>query len=229
MKRPSREINIFSMSALDLFASAMGAFILLTVILFPYYQKNAKIVEELNKIKNTLAKTQQQLTTCQTQQQKIQNRLQTCEQKRQECEQQKQACENKLKQTFLAIVLKWTTLKQDVDLHVIDTEGNEFYYSTHNRERNDFPNSDAELSVDTTQGPGIEIWENPLAKTGDYKIYINLYTRHGNAKNPTVKTTVYYRDGSKKMHDVTLSTEGHKVLVATVNVNSEGDVTVASP
>jgi len=39
MLRRNREINIFSMSALDLFASALGAFILLTLILLPYYLK----------------------------------------------------------------------------------------------------------------------------------------------------------------------------------------------
>jgi hypothetical protein len=47
MKRPSREINIFSLSALDLFASAMGSFILIAVMLFPYYQKSA-IVRDLD-------------------------------------------------------------------------------------------------------------------------------------------------------------------------------------
>ena len=47
MRRPSREINIFSISALDLFASAMGSFILIAVMLFPYYQKSA-IVRELD-------------------------------------------------------------------------------------------------------------------------------------------------------------------------------------
>jgi len=47
MKRPSREINIFSVSALDLFASAMGSFILIAVMLFPYYQKSA-IVRDLD-------------------------------------------------------------------------------------------------------------------------------------------------------------------------------------
>lgn len=36
MKLKSREINIFSMSALDLFASGMGAFILLAVISLPF-------------------------------------------------------------------------------------------------------------------------------------------------------------------------------------------------
>ena len=37
MKRRSREINIFSMSALDLFASALGAFILIAIVIFPYF------------------------------------------------------------------------------------------------------------------------------------------------------------------------------------------------
>jgi len=39
MRRKNKEINIFSMSALDLFASAMGAFILIAVVALPYYLK----------------------------------------------------------------------------------------------------------------------------------------------------------------------------------------------
>lgn len=42
-RNKSREINIFSMSALDLFASALGAFILIAVIALPYYLNNARI------------------------------------------------------------------------------------------------------------------------------------------------------------------------------------------
>ena len=37
MKKRSRELNIFSMSALDLFASALGAFILITIVLLPFF------------------------------------------------------------------------------------------------------------------------------------------------------------------------------------------------
>ena len=37
MKRRNREINIFSMSALDLFASALGAFILIAIVIFPHF------------------------------------------------------------------------------------------------------------------------------------------------------------------------------------------------
>lgn len=38
MKRPDRESSVFSTSAIDLFASALGAFILLVMLLFPYYR-----------------------------------------------------------------------------------------------------------------------------------------------------------------------------------------------
>lgn len=42
MKRRSRDINIFSMSALDLFASALGAFILIAIVVFPYFPNTAR-------------------------------------------------------------------------------------------------------------------------------------------------------------------------------------------
>jgi len=49
MRRPSRQLNIFSISALDLFASAMGAFVIIAVILFPYYMKNDDFMERARK------------------------------------------------------------------------------------------------------------------------------------------------------------------------------------
>lgn len=39
MKKRAREIEIFSLSSIDLFAAAMGAFALLTIVLMPFYQK----------------------------------------------------------------------------------------------------------------------------------------------------------------------------------------------
>lgn len=44
MRRRNRDINIFNMSALDLFASALGAFILLAVVIFPYFPNTARAV-----------------------------------------------------------------------------------------------------------------------------------------------------------------------------------------
>ena len=39
MRQRSSSISVFSTSALDLFASALGAFLLIVLILFPYYQR----------------------------------------------------------------------------------------------------------------------------------------------------------------------------------------------
>jgi hypothetical protein len=38
MRRRSRNITVFTISALDLFAAALGAFILIVLVLFPYYK-----------------------------------------------------------------------------------------------------------------------------------------------------------------------------------------------
>ena len=43
MRRLSRDFEIFSVSALDLFASALGAFILIAIIIFPYYSNRAEV------------------------------------------------------------------------------------------------------------------------------------------------------------------------------------------
>lgn len=64
MKKRSREINIFSMSALDLFASAMGAFILITIVLFPFFpnmgDSSESITEERARLEQEKAKLQQE-------------------------------------------------------------------------------------------------------------------------------------------------------------------------
>ncbi|MCI4645007.1 MAG: VWA domain-containing protein [Hyphomonadaceae bacterium] len=52
MRARRRDISIFTVSALDLFAAALGAFILIVLILFPYYQRGGTDVsmEELEEL-----------------------------------------------------------------------------------------------------------------------------------------------------------------------------------
>lgn len=99
-----------------------------------------------------------------------------------------------------------------------------FYFSKNNRNRQDYPSSSAELSVDTIKGAGIEIWEQPKAKIGLYKIYYNLYSRHGGVNSTTITGNIYYRNGMKKLPKITLNQENKKVLVATVRLDGQGDV-----
>ena len=64
MKKSSRELNIFSMSALDLFASALGAFILITIVLLPFFPNlnmSAREKAELEQAKAELAHAKAEL------------------------------------------------------------------------------------------------------------------------------------------------------------------------
>ena len=57
-RRASREIEVFSMSAIDLFAAAMGAFALFAIILLPYYQKEIREITPENAISDLLRAAQ---------------------------------------------------------------------------------------------------------------------------------------------------------------------------
>ena len=65
MKIRSREINIFSMSALDLFASALGAFMILTVAALPFFPNTGDSPELVAEVAETLSQTQQELEQAQ--------------------------------------------------------------------------------------------------------------------------------------------------------------------
>ncbi|MEW8437515.1 MAG: vWA domain-containing protein [Candidatus Thiodiazotropha taylori] len=55
MRRPNRSLEVFSLSALDLFASALGAFIIISIMLFPYYGKKIKAEETLQQLEEELS------------------------------------------------------------------------------------------------------------------------------------------------------------------------------
>ena len=66
MKKRSRELSIFSMSALDLFASALGAFVLITIVLMPLFpnldmlgQTTAELEQAKAKLEQTTAELEQ--------------------------------------------------------------------------------------------------------------------------------------------------------------------------
>jgi len=234
MKRPSREINIFSLSALDLFASALGAFILLAVIQFPYTKKNEDIVDAKREVEQQLEQCKTKLDEakigfdeverCKADLVEVEAEAEQCKVDLNGTKAEVTKCKERLKETFLAIILKWDTNKQDIDLHVIDPDNNEFQFEKHNRERSHFSSVDAEISVDQKVGPGVEVWEYYKAKQGTYKIYANLYDRHGNSSNPKVNAAVYYRDGVNKLEVKTLTKKGRKVLLVIIKVNEAGEV-----
>ncbi len=90
MRARRREINIFSMSALDLFASALGAFILIAVVLFPYFPNTGDSPERVADVKDKLAEVQAEL-------EKEKEEHEATKQAAAQCEADKQACESELK------------------------------------------------------------------------------------------------------------------------------------
>ena len=203
MKFRSREINVFSMSALDLFASALGAFILISMVLMPYFLRVDP--EEVNRLRKDLREAQAQLRNCQ---------------------QELHTCKRRLSKTFLAMVVQWPTRRHDVDLHVIDVAGREFSYR-----KKRIPGRPGELSADTTKGPGVEIWEVPEAPPGEYRVLYNLYSR-GRPRNPApaiVKGGVYHRDGHDRFRERRLTAvgRGNALLIAVVTVKPDGSVDIS--
>lgn len=61
MKSRLRSYGVFSLSAIDLFASSMGAFIIIAIIMMPDYQKEAQLVKHLDYIKAETGQTQAEL------------------------------------------------------------------------------------------------------------------------------------------------------------------------
>jgi hypothetical protein len=68
MHRPRREFTVFSLAAIDLFCSAMGAFMIISIILTPYFriqqiqtpqqaEQIAKQAQEITKLKEQLSKS----------------------------------------------------------------------------------------------------------------------------------------------------------------------------
>ena len=71
MKKRSREISIFSMSMLDLFASALGAFMLITVVMLPFFPNLSVLVREETELERTKAELER--TKAELEQEKAQS------------------------------------------------------------------------------------------------------------------------------------------------------------
>ena len=66
MRSRNRGFEVFSLSAIDLFASAMGAFIVITIILMPDYQKEVRSQGDLQFLEELAGKTQAELDESET-------------------------------------------------------------------------------------------------------------------------------------------------------------------
>ena len=213
MKARGRALNIFSMSALDLFASALGAFILLAVIALPFFANTAQLDDasllgQITQAREELAQAQEELAQAQ-----------------EELAQAQEELEEAAKANFMVVIMSWSTT-DDVDLHVTDPAGREF---SHRRE--EYPGlSEAKFEEDVTNGPGNEIWVHPKVTSGEYVVEYVYYTDR-DRRPVRVRGTVLHRDGRIALPEVTLRSasprERRRAAVLRVTADN-GRVQVAS-
>ena len=222
MKPRNREINIFNISMLDVISGALGAFLIIMIVLFPYYKKESiDYQRDIQELKQQVQAVRQQF---QMAEQRAQNAEQEASEAQAEAEQNRQRAriaEQKLAKTFLVVYIRWSTEKHDIDLHVVDPSGAEFYYS-----KKTILGRPGELSEDSKRGPGNEVWEIRDAPPGKYSVYAELFDSHKNNSVPVIKGKVFYRDGSSPLSEVRLARVKEKKLMATIIVRSDGSVQV---
>ncbi len=118
MKKRSREISIFSMSMLDLFASALGAFMLITIVLLPFFPNlNISGLEEaeLEHEKATLEQAKAELEQAKA---KLEREKATLEQQTAKLEQEKAELERamaKAPRTKSPLEKQVAALQQEID------------------------------------------------------------------------------------------------------------------
>ncbi len=116
----------------------------------------------------------------------------------------------------LKIILMWDTDKTDVDLHVVEPNGEECYYG--HRETS----TGGSLDVDIVDGYGPEIYTRSVPLKGNYTIKVHYYSDNG---NPQTMLTVYLvvDEGTENeriiKRETMLTKTGTVVEVDTVNID----------
>ena len=211
------------MSVLDMFASALGAFLLIAIILFPYYtqsrqisQKKAELAEKMAELSRLSASVDQQRDTVDQQQDALAQSDEIA-QSLAECHEAIVSCEAAAAETFLVIAIEWDD-PGDVDLYVTDPDGVQYSYAHTTANAVD----DAHLSLDMREGPGMEIWQDPSAKFGEYKVTYNLLS----AKVPSVPVRGWIIDRSQGQQDLPLIRLTQKTDVAKIVIGEDGSVSI---
>ena len=241
MRPRHREISTLSLSMLDVIAGAMAAFLILVVILLPYYGKETVNQDALiAELRQAVAEAEAQRAAAESATEAAQAQVSQAEAARAAAEDAAEAAQTQASQaqaeaqrqqaraeglarqlanTFLVLYVRWDT-HDDVDLHLTDPSGAEFWWNRHKI----IPGRPGELSEDNIVGPGNEVWEIRNAPAGDYRVEVQLYGIRDRRKPVVVKGRVFHRDGSAVFGEVSLTELGQRERIATIRVDENGRV-----
>ena len=176
MRAKNREFNILNMSFLDVICGAMGAFLIVMVILMPYYKKEAQdFLQSIGNLKQELAESSQRLEETETELDRAEKRIRELEQELQKSQSQNSALQRsvdevrKRRDTPLLVGLKWASRLVDLDLYLVQPSGHAVGYACKKRGL-------TELVFDYRKGgEGAEVVISTKARPGRWKICVHLY------------------------------------------------------
>lgn len=185
-----------------------------------------RLAQEIEAMQEQLSEANERIEALETQNQQQQQQIESMQQQIQDLQQQITKCEQDMEKLegegkFAVITMSWETKGDDVDMHIIDPSGAEFYYS-----RTTNPGRPGKLTKDDTSGPGVEVWQIASLQPGTYQIKANLY-KSVSGTAPNLEFWVYYRNGNKSFRK-TLFRVGEKTLISTMRVDSDGLVTLTN-
>ena len=97
MKPRNREINIFNISMLDVISGALGAFLIIMIVLFPYYKKESiDYQRDIQELRKQVQAANQKTKEAELHSQEIEKQLQEARQKIQEAQQRARNAEERL-------------------------------------------------------------------------------------------------------------------------------------
>lgn len=173
MKKKNRDLTVFSLSAIDLFCSALGVFMILCFIVFPYYRKEApptppqptpappvpQVVIEKKVIASLTVAISWKVRT--------------------------------------ARGAAFSDL-DDIDLHVDAPAPNgtrhHYYYP---RTERSFSDSPARLVTDSMRG-GSEVWVHPAVTPGVYNVSYVFFRKDGDRKDTELELLIISGEGKTK-------------------------------
>ena len=248
MRRRSREITIFSLSMMDVVTGAMGAFLIVMVVLARYYEsdpQNRENVEALkaeltevrdrlrdidqavkslggdsDDIDQALSKASANLSEAERDADKLREQL---DQAKQEIERQDESIQRLLKRRSFAVSSFWTCQGVDVDIYVWDTQ---------TAAKDDAPappfDPDRVQPVNWTDdsrtdwgSDGYESWlVSSSVKDTEHKVYIKLVEPQKVSGSCQVVTTIIHSAGGIAATR-TLSRSEPWVYVAKMKQNSD--------
>ena len=266
MKTKSREINVFSVSALDLFASALGAFIVMSMIFMVFFTMTSRGADRTDDLRpaldacedargqeaearaqaeealaqcesrlgqsvdaGALERCQSELASAASRNGELQSALDAAEARAASAgaaaeqldavDAELESCRRALKKTFVLVLASWSTNRDDVDLHVVDPQGNEFYFDDRHH-----PGSDAAFEEDNIRGPGNEIWLHPNAEPGRYRVCYKLFSDSSESGLPDVRGSILWQEGKIEIPDVRLTSDEEVRLAVEFEVDADGNV-----